>query len=100
MSDFTTTTIGICRSGQDITFRQVALLLLCLRHDAEPPARQVAALAAELRIPKASVTRATDRMVLFGYASRAVPKEDRRRCVVSITPKGRKFLSFVEGGGA
>ena len=100
MSDFYETTVGVCRSGQDITFRQAALLLLCRHHDADPTSRQVAALAAELRIPKASVTRATDRMALMGYVARSVPQEDRRRCIVSITVKGRKFLSFIEGGRA
>ena len=95
MSDFADATLSLCRSGTDFTCRQFGILILCQRRAGAPDDRQVQALATELSIPKASVTRAVDRLSEKGLVRRVVPATDRRRCIIEITPAGRRFMESL-----
>ena len=61
--------------------------------------RTTADLAEELFVAKSRVTRIMDRMVKRGFVTRSEDAEDRRRCLVHLTPKGiettERLLSFI-----
>ena len=59
--------------------------------DLNPGLRQ-GVLAEQLRIKPAHMTKLVQRMVEAGYASRAVPPDDRRSVRLSLTDAGREFV--------
>lgn len=61
--------------------------------------RTTADLAEELFVAKSRVTRIMDRMVKRGFVTRSEDMDDRRRCLVHLTPKGtettERLHSFI-----
>jgi DNA-binding MarR family transcriptional regulator len=77
--------------NRDLTLRQLAILLLCLK--TKKP-QTIRGMATALHIPKPSVSRAVDYLELRGYASRVIDAADRRSVLVDVTYQGRAFLSL------
>lgn len=53
----------------------------------------VRAVAKEMCLDKAQVSRAMSKLVKHGYATRAIDPDDRRSAEFRITPKGRDYYS-------
>jgi DNA-binding MarR family transcriptional regulator len=53
----------------------------------------VRAVAKEMCLDKAQVSRAMSKLVKFGYASRTIDPGDRRSAEFKITPKGREYYA-------
>lgn len=96
MNDFADYVIRVTKTGHDFTFRQIAILMICSRED-DPEKRQVRELAGALGTARAIITRASDRLVEASLASRSELPGDRRTCVISVTPAGRKFIAHILG---
>jgi len=56
---------------------------------------EIGALAGECQIHPASLSRMLPKLVRAGYLSRKNHKQDQRRVVVSITPRGRVLFRSV-----
>lgn len=76
---------------RDFTGRQVAVLLLL---QARGP-MTVRALAAELKIPKPSVTRALDALQAVKFISRREDPNDRRSVLAVLRHGGESFLTTL-----
>jgi DNA-binding MarR family transcriptional regulator len=82
------------RGGPDLTARQVAVLLTVYL---TAPPHTVRGLAADLKVSKAAVSRALDRLGQLELVRRKVDDADRRSVLVQRTLKGSVFLSeFAE----
>lgn len=82
------------RSGQDLSARQLAVLLTVYLNDKPHTVR---GLAAALRISKPAITRALDRLCDDGLLRRKTDDTDRRSVLIQRTVKGSIFLSdFAE----
>ena len=99
MHDFADCVIRVTKTDHDFTFRQIAVLMICARED-NPAERQVLKLAASLEKPRPIISRAADRLVEAGLAVRSELPNDRRTCVISVTPDGRRFISHILGESA
>ena len=98
MAEFSETITALCRNQIDLSTRQLALLEHCAAHnDGE---RQVKNIATILAISKPAVTRAADRTEELALTKRIHPPQDRRTCVIALTPKGTAFLKAIHDGGA
>ena len=95
MATFTDTVIEACRMQLDMTIRQIGILILCRRHVEDADKRRIGAIGTALLIPKAAVSRATDRLEKAGMVTRTVPQRDRRSCVVDITETGAMLLKTL-----
>lgn len=101
MSDFAKTTIAMVRANQDLTQRQIAILLMCHKERRTDKNRYTKALAQALRLNKPSVTRAVDKLVALDgvpLVERSTPSSDRRQCVVSLTNAGLAFVTRMNAG--
>jgi DNA-binding MarR family transcriptional regulator len=75
--------------GRDLPARQLAVFLICyLTSDKQT----VRGLADQLRIPRASVTYALDRLEELDLAQRRPDPTDRRSVLVHQTARGNAFL--------
>lgn len=86
--------LRICRQEErerDFTARQIALLLLI---QARGP-MTVRALAAELKIPKPSVTRALDALQAVHFIRRREDPNDKRSILAALMRDGEKFLASL-----
>lgn len=82
------------RDGSDLSIRQLSVFLLCYQRN---DAQTVRGLAAQLNIPKASVSRALDRLEELHLARREVEPSDRRSVTVQRTTAGTAFMEKIEG---
>lgn len=55
------------------------------------------ALAQYIRVDKAQVTRAVQKLIDEGYVTRKRDEGDRRSCRVFLTPKGKKIEPVLKG---
>ena len=74
-----------------ITFPQYNVLLEISRNGPLPMSR----LGDRMLVAPANVTGLIDRMELKGYVSRRRDTEDRRLCVVEMTPRGRRIFKGI-----
>lgn len=82
------------RGGPDLTARQVAVLLTVYL---TAPPHTVRGLASDLKISKAAISRALDRLSQLELVRRKVDDADRRSVLVQRTSKGSDFLTdFAE----
>ncbi len=84
------TFIAIIRSdGRDLSARQFAVFLTCYLQDRDHTVR---GFAAELGIPKPSVTLALNRLEELELAKRTPDPRDRRSVLVVRTPRGNALI--------
>ncbi|MCB8883973.1 transposase [Acidisoma cellulosilytica] len=76
--------------NHDLSLRQLAVLALCLQAEL---GQTVRAMASNLEIPRASVTRAVDRLEQAGYVQRLSDPFDGRSVVVIATRSATSFLA-------
>ena len=89
-----TAIVGLVRREQpDLSTRQLAVFLTCYLQD---DTHTVRGLAARLGIPKASVTRALDRLQKSDLTRRRTDERDRRSVLVARTIKGAAFLQSLQ----
>ena len=81
------------RDERDLSIRQLSVFLICYQCDAPQTVR---GLAAQLKIPKASVTRALDRLEQLQLAYREVEPSDRRSVTVQRTTAGTALMRKIE----
>lgn len=81
------------RDERDLSIRQLSVFLICYQCDAPQTVR---GLAAQLNIPKASVTRALDRLEQLQLAYREVEPSDRRSVTVQRTTAGTALMRKIE----
>ncbi|WP_366658475.1 MarR family transcriptional regulator [Fodinicurvata sp. EGI_FJ10296] len=74
----------------DLTARQLAVLLTVYL---TAPPHTVRGLATTLNISKPAVTRALDRLGVFGFVKRKQDEADKRNVLVQRTVKGSVYLS-------
>jgi DNA-binding MarR family transcriptional regulator len=77
------------RDGQDLTARQLGVLLTCYLQEGPHTVR---GLSADLRVSKPAITRALDRLGEADLIRRKVDPLDRRSVLVQRTTKGGAFL--------
>jgi DNA-binding MarR family transcriptional regulator len=82
---------SIAASAADVTLPQYrALVVLSSRGP-----QKTSALAGALDVHPSTATRLCDRLVAHGLVARAVPPENRREVLVSLTPRGRRLVGDV-----
>jgi DNA-binding MarR family transcriptional regulator len=74
---------------------QQYLLLLAIRGLPEEEEATIRALAERLSLKHHSAVELIDRMELHGYVRRSRDRDDRRRVLVSLLPRGEKLLEQV-----
>jgi len=74
---------------------QQYLLLLALRGLPEGEQATIRALAERLALKHHSVVELVDRLELHGYVKRTRGKDDRRRVLVALLPRGERMLAQV-----
>ncbi len=74
---------------------QQYLLLLAIRGLPEGEEATIRALAERLALKHHSAVELIDRLELHGYVRRSRDREDRRRVLVSLLPRGEKLLEQV-----
>ena len=85
----------------DITARQVGLepqqylLLLAIRGLPENAESTIRVLADRLALKHHSAVELVDRLETHGYVRRSRSRDDRRRVLVTLLPKGEKLLEQV-----
>jgi DNA-binding MarR family transcriptional regulator len=79
----------IRRDGQDMTARQLAVLLTCYLSDGPHTVR---GLAAGLNVSKPAITRALDRLGELDFVRRKTDPLDRRSVLAQRTAKGSAFM--------
>ena len=77
------------RDGQDLTARQLGVLLTCYLQEGPHTVR---GLSSDLRVSKPAITRALDRLGEADLVRRKVDPLDRRSVLVQRTTKGGAFL--------
>jgi DNA-binding MarR family transcriptional regulator len=77
------------REGQDLTARQLAVVLTCYLSDGPHTVR---GLSADLNVSKPAITRALDRLGELDFIRRKVDPLDRRSVLAQRTAKGAAFL--------
>ena len=82
------------RRGRDLTVRQLGVFLICYF---EAEAQTVRGLAAKLKVPKPTITRALDRLSEFNLVRRKVDPSDRRSVLVHSTMQGNAFVRDIDG---
>lgn len=90
--DFDRTILALCRAGQDLTSRQLGMLILC-REAKRPEERQVNVIADNMRVSKPAITRAADRLEKDGFLTRAKLPGDKRTCVLTLTVLGVNYFA-------
>jgi DNA-binding MarR family transcriptional regulator len=89
-----TVTLEDVRSGQDLTARQLAVLMTVYLTDAPHTVRE---LSENLKTPKPAITRAVDVLSEMGFVRRKRDDEDKRNVFVQRTVKGSVHLTeFAE----
>lgn len=89
-----TVTLEGVRNGQDLTARQLAVLMTV--YTTEPP-HTIRDLAASLSTPKPAITRAVDVLAELGFVKRKRDPDDKRNVLVQRTVKGSVHLTeFAE----
>src|SRR6266704_5342337 len=76
---------------------QQYLLLLALRGLPEGEEATIRALADRLALKHHSAVELIDRLEVHGYARRSRSRDDRRRVLVALLPRGEKLLEQVAG---
>ena len=74
---------------------QQYLLLLAVRGLPEKEEATIRALADRLALKHHSAVELIDRLELHGYVRRSRSRDDRRRVLVSLLPRGEKLLEQV-----
>lgn len=98
MATFEATVTALCRNQVDLSTRQLALLFHCAsREETERMTKQAAEI---LCVSKPAITRAADRLEEAGLLVRSTPKEDRRKCLLTLTKRGLAFAVAIVDGGA
>jgi len=77
------------QKGPDLTTRQLALLMTVYLDEGPHTVRS---LAAHLRVTKAVISRAIDRLCKYDFIMRAPDPEDGRSVVMKRTPAGIRYL--------
>lgn len=81
------------QDSPELTARQLAVLLICcLEHDKEQTVR---GLAARLKAPKPSITRALNKLEQLDLARRSADLRDLRSVLVRATPAGMAFVEAL-----
>jgi DNA-binding MarR family transcriptional regulator len=78
-------------AGEELSPSQAAALATIGRHGPLTPSE----LAVRERIQRPTATRVIARLEETGFVDRTPDPEDRRSCVVSLTPAGRELLGRV-----
>ena len=82
------------RRDFDCTLPRFDLMAQLERH---PEGLRMGELSKRLMVTGGNVTGITDQLVREGLVTRAAPPDDRRACVVRLTPAGRRqFLRMAE----
>ncbi len=76
---------------------QQYLLLLALRGLPEGEEATIRTLADRLALKHHSVVELIDRLEMHGYVRRSRSRDDRRRVLVALLPRGEKLLEEVAG---
>jgi DNA-binding MarR family transcriptional regulator len=76
---------------------QQYLLLLALRGLPEGEEATIRALADRLALKHHSAVELIDRLEIHGYVRRSRSRDDRRRVLVALLPRGQKLLEEVAG---
>jgi DNA-binding MarR family transcriptional regulator len=82
------------RAGPDLRARHLGVFLTCYLEDGPHTVR---GLAAQLKVNKAAITRALDRLGELDFARRKIDPNDRRSVLVQRTVKGATFLRDLRG---
>ena len=92
MADTHSALLKIVREGDDMTMRQMCVLLGC-----RDKVRTVRDLSEELNVAKPAITRAADRLEEAALLRRKKDPEDRRSVLLEITASGRKLADRFKG---
>lgn len=100
MADFARTIINMVQAQQDLTARQIAVLLILHKERKTEKRRYTKALAELLRLNKPSVTRAVDKLTdqVKPLVERSTPDSDRRQCIVTLTDAGMAYVARIQAG--
>ncbi len=101
MAEFARTTLNMVHAGQELTLRQIAVLLVCHRERRTERSRYVKAIAQSLNLNKPSISRAVDKLIALGgdpLLVRTTPDSDRRQCIVSLTDTGVAYVARMQRG--
>ncbi len=90
-------TLAMVRTGDDLTARQLAVLLTC---HLQPGDHTVKSLADRLNVTKPAITRALDALGQRGFVRREVQPSDRRVVVARLQKPARVFLTAMQAGAA
>jgi DNA-binding MarR family transcriptional regulator len=88
------TVASVAGERPDLSARQMAVML-CVYLEEGP--HTVRSLAARLKVTKAVISRAIDRLKSYNYIKRADDPRDRRSIVLRRTPDGINFLRDFAG---
>jgi DNA-binding MarR family transcriptional regulator len=83
----------VTQDSPDLTARQMAVLLTVVQQKGPHTVR---GLAAQMRIPKPSTTRAIDVLQGHKYVTRTIDPSDRRSVLIDATEIGRSFLLSLQ----
>jgi DNA-binding MarR family transcriptional regulator len=96
MRRFLQSVLEVAAYERELTFRQVAVLGLCVEV-AQPVERQIHAIASYLAVSRPVVSRAADVLEEAGLVKRGVLDSDKRTCVLTVTRDGQKFWARITG---
>lgn len=88
------TVASVAGDRPDLSARQMAVML-CVYLEEGP--HTVRSLAARLKVTKAVISRAIDRLKSYNYIKRADDPRDRRSIVLRRTPEGINYLRDFAG---
>jgi DNA-binding MarR family transcriptional regulator len=77
----------------DFTLRQLAAISVIAASDGKFSVRHI---AEKIGVSKPAVTRAIDKFVKLGYATRPQDPMDRRSVLVQLTPAGRRVVDGLQ----
>lgn len=87
------TIVGLVQRKVDLTSRQMGALLIC---QLEAGPHTIGELAARLGIPKAAITRATDRLEAAGLLRRVQDRHGRPIVLITTTAAGTEFVAHLQ----
>lgn len=90
MSSLHTSLLRLARGGNDLTVRQLCVLLEC-----RGAPRTVRSLAESINISKPAITRAVDKLQELGYLERREDPDDRRSVLISLRKPGMTFTTSL-----
>ena len=99
MVDPDTLFTGLCRSGIDLSTRQIGILLACTANKPRAPkSREQCDIARHLGLRKASTSRNLDRLVELEFVERVMIEGDFRKRLVIPTNAGAQVAAQIRDG--